>query len=75
MIAMYGFAPPRVATIRIEHDNAVRTISPSRCGAFIAVAVGRGTLALTAMDHDGLPVWNSCSIVFHPLGASFVRTV
>jgi hypothetical protein len=53
LIAAYGFASRRVASIRVEADAAVRTIAPSACGGFIALAVGSGVLTVTPLDHDG----------------------
>jgi hypothetical protein len=56
LIAVYGFASSRVAAIRVDADGADRSITPSPCGGFIALAVGTGALALTAVDRLGNPL-------------------
>ncbi|MDQ1567647.1 MAG: hypothetical protein QOF96_2527, partial [Actinomycetota bacterium] len=54
LIAVCGFVAPSVQAIRSIHDGRERTIPvASRVGAFVALAVGGGTVTLTPLSGTG----------------------
>ena len=53
LFAVYGFAARAVSAIRVELQDSSRTISPSACGAFLALEEGRNPLTLVPLDSRG----------------------
>jgi hypothetical protein len=53
LIAAFGFVSRSATAIRVEADGVSRTITPTPCGGFIALAIGSGVLQLTPLDARG----------------------
>jgi hypothetical protein len=53
LFAVYGFAARAVTAIRVEVQDSSRIVTPSACGAFLALEEGRDPLTLVPLDASG----------------------
>jgi hypothetical protein len=53
LFAVYGFATRAVHAIRVEVRHSSRTVTPSACGAFLALEEGRDPVTLVPLGSSG----------------------
>ena len=61
LFAVYGFATRAVHAIRVEVRHLSRTVTPSACGAFLALEEGRDPVTLVPLGANGEVIGTAAS--------------